>query len=187
MKSNFKAQVDAFKLIGKHHGNISRVIKNLLDLTDSGELIRKNGKDKFEWNRKGLTIEICKDEHEQMTFIRIFVELPILLSVTSYEPVDVTPESVNQVENKILDFLQQIGIWSLVPSVQWQMNTVQLSKDFYVEYDPHLLMKIIEYYVNIKDGRQPYKKECLQAKYATSEVNSIEFCDDGVYHTFARW
>ena len=78
MKSNFKAQVDAFELIGKYHGNISRAIKNLLDLTDSGEPIRKNGKDKFEWNRKGLTIEICKDKHEQMAFIRIFVELPIL-------------------------------------------------------------------------------------------------------------
>lgn len=185
MKSNFKAQVDAFELIGKHHGNISRVIKNLLDLMDSGELIRKNGKDKFEWNRKGLTIEICKDEHEQMTFIRIFVELPILLNVLPHHPTELTPELVSQAENKILDILQRIGILGLVPSVQWKMNIVQLSKDFYVEYDPHLLMKIIEYYVNIKDGRQPYKKECLQAKYATSEVNSIEFCDDGAYHTLS--
>lgn len=162
MKSNFRAQVDAFELIGKYHGNISRVIKNLLDLTESGKLIRKNGKEKFEWNQKGLTIELCEDGHEQIAFIRIFVELPILLGVTSYEPVGMTPESANQVENKILDFLQQIGLWSLVPSVQWQMNTVQLSKDFYVEHDPHLLMKIIEYYVNIKDGRQPYKKNAFK-------------------------
>lgn len=185
MKSNFKVQVDAFELIGKYHGNISRVIKNLLDLTDDRKLIRKNEADKFEWNQKGLTIELCKDGDGKTFLVKVFVKMPILFSVTSYETVDVIPESVNQVENKILDFLQQIGIWSLVPSVQWQMNTVQLSKDFYVEYDPHLLMKIIEYYVNIKDGRQPYKKECLQAKYATSEVNSIEFCDDGVYHTLS--
>lgn len=185
MKSNFKAQVDAFELIGKYHGNISRAIKNLLDLTDSGEPIRKNGKDKFEWNRKGLTIEICKDKHEQMAFIRIFVELPILLDVLPHYPTELTPELVSQAENKILDILQRIGILDLAPSAQWKMNMVQLSKDFYVEHDPHLLMKIIEYYVNIKDGRQPCKKEHLQAKYSTSEVNSIEFCDDGAYHTLS--
>lgn len=185
MKSNFKAQVDTFELIGKYHGNISRVIKNLLDLTDGGELIRKNEKDKFEWNRKGLTIEIYKDKHEQMAFIRIFVELPILLDIEPHEPVELTPELVSQVENKILDILQRIGIWDLAPSVQWKMNMVQLSKDFYVEHDPHLLMKIIEYYVNIKDGRQSCKKERIQAKYSASKVNSIEFCDDGVYHTLS--
>jgi hypothetical protein len=106
MKSNFKAQVDAFELIGKYHGNISRVIKNLLDLTDGGELIRKNEKDKFEWNRKGLTIEIYKDKHEQRAFIRIFVELPILLDIEQHEPVELTPELVSQAENKILDILQ---------------------------------------------------------------------------------
>ena len=110
MKSNFKAQVDMFELIGKYHGNISRVIKNLLDLTDGGELIRKNEKEKFEWNRKGLTIEIYKDKHEQMAFIRIFVELPILLDIEPHEPVELTPELVSQAENKILDILQRIGI-----------------------------------------------------------------------------
>ena len=185
MKSNFKAQVDTFELIGKYHGNISRVIKNLLDLTGSGELIRKNEKDKFEWNQRGLTIELCEDGYEQMTFIRIFVELPILLNVLPCHPTELTPEFVSQAENEILDILQRIGIWDLSSSAQWKMNMVQLSKDFYVEHDPHLLMKVIEYYVNIKDGRQPCKKERLQAKYATSEVNSIEFCDDGVYHTLS--
>ena len=103
MKSNFKAQVDTFELIGKYHGNISRVIKNLLDLTDGGKLIRKNEKEKFEWNRKGLTIEIYKDKHEQMAFIRIFVELPILLDIEPHEPIELTPELVSQAENKILD------------------------------------------------------------------------------------
>ena len=185
MKSNFKAQVGAFELIGIYYGNISRVTKNLLDLKDRGELIRKNEADKFEWNKKGLTIEFCKDGCGQMAFIKIFVELPILLNVLPCHPTELTPELVSQAENKILDILQRIGILDLAPSAQWKMNMVQLSKDFYVEHDPHLLMKIIEYYVNIKDGRQPYKKGCLQAKYATSEVNSIEFCDDGVYHTLS--
>lgn len=182
MKSNFKAQVDAFELIGTYHGNISRVIKNLLDLKNRGELIRKNEADKFEWNQKGLTIEICKDKHEQMAFIKIFVELPVLLDVLPHCPTELTPELVSQAENKILDILQRIGIWDLAPSAQWKMNMVQLSKDFYVEHDPHLLMKIIEYYVNVKDGRQLYKKERLKAKYAVPEVNSIEFSDDGVHH-----
>ena len=185
MKSNFKAQVDTFELIGKYHGNIRRVIKNQLDLTDCGELIRKNEKDKFEWNQRGLTIELCEDGYKQMTFIRIFVELPIVLDVLQHRPTELKPELVSQVENKILDVLQRIGILGLVPSVQWKMNIVQLSKDFYVEYDPHLLMKIIEYYVNIKDGRQSCKKERIQAKYSASKVNSIEFCDDGVYHTLS--
>lgn len=185
MKSNFKAQVDTFELIGKYHGNISRVIKNLLDLTDDRKLIRKNEADKFEWNQKGLTIELCKDGDGQTFLVKVFVKLPILFSVISYETVDVIPELVNQVENRILDILQRIGILDLAPSAQWKMNMVQLSKDFYVEHDPHLLMKITEYYVNIKDGRQICEKERIKAKYSTSEVNSIEFCDDGVYHTLS--
>ena len=182
MNLNFKAMVDSFQLTGDYYGKTDRVMKKMLELTASGELTRRKGDFKFEWKQKGVTIELVTDYSGLVTTIDIFVDLSSLLRDTQPTLTELTPALIEQAESMVLDLLRRTGILALDHSIQWKMNPVLLSQDFYTDSDPGLLTKIIGYCVNLREDRKLYKKEYFHEPYEDSETNTIGFQYHGGYH-----